>query len=50
MLCSQTVRRFCILLRESFQNSIAFTLINKYAKAVVVQISKVFWPVFDAAF
>ena len=31
-MCSQTVRRFCILLRETFSNSIAFTLINKYAK------------------
>ena len=29
---------FCILLRETFPNSIAFPLINKYAKGAVVQI------------
>ena len=31
-ISSQTGRRFCILLRETFSKSIAFTLINKYIK------------------
>ena len=49
-MCSQTVRRFCVLLRETFSNSIAFALINKYAKGAVVQISAVFGPVYHDAF
>ena len=43
-MCSQTVLRFCISPREIFSNSIAFTLINRYAKAAVIQISSVFGP------
>ena len=31
-------------------NWIAFTVINKYAKGGVVQISTVFWPVYHVAF
>ena len=48
-MCSETVRRFCILLKETFSNSIALTLINKYAKSAVVQISTVFGPGYHVA-
>ena len=49
-MCSQTVRRFCIVLRETFSNSISFILINKYAIGAVVQISTVFGLVYRVAF
>ena len=49
-MCSQTVRTFCILLRETFSNSIAFALINKYSKGAVVQILTVFVPLYHVAF
>ena len=48
--CSQKVRGFCILLRGTSSNSIAFPLINKYAKGAVVQISTVFGPIYHVAF
>ena len=38
----ETVLRTCILLRENFCNSIAFTVINKSGKGGVDQISTVF--------
>ena len=41
---------FCILLRETFPHSIAFPLINKYAKGAVVQIWTVFVPIYHVAF
>ena len=41
-MCSQTVQRCCIVLRETFYNSIIFTVIKKYAKGAVVEISAVF--------
>ena len=31
-MCSQTVGRCCILLRETFSDSVTFTVINKYGK------------------
>ena len=49
-ICSETVRRFCILLRETLCNLTAFTLINKFAEAVVFEISTVSWPLFHSAF
>ena len=49
-MCSQRVQRFDILLRETFSNSITFTVINKYAKGVVAQISTVFVPGYHIAF
>ena len=49
-MSSQAVREFSILLRETFSNSIAFPLINKYAKGAVVQILTVFVPVYHNAF
>ena len=49
-MCPQTVKRFYILLRETFCNSIALTLINKYGKGAVVQIWTVFGPVYHVAF
>ena len=49
-MCSQTVRRFCILLRDTFSNSITFTVINKYAEGAVAQISTVFGLVYHVAF
>ena len=49
-MCLETVRRFRILLRDTFSNSTAFTLINKYAKGAVGQISTVFPPVYYVAF
>ena len=36
--------RFCISLRDIFPNSFVFTVINKYGKGGVVQISLVFGP------
>ena len=39
--------KFCISLRETFPNWIAFTVINKPRKVAVVQISTVFRPVYD---
>ena len=41
---------FFISLRETFSNGIAFTLINRYGKGAVVQISAVFWPVEHVTF
>ena len=49
-MCSQTVWRFCILLRKTFSDSIAFTVINKYAKGAAVEISTVFDLIYHAAF
>ena len=43
---SKTVLRLYISLRESFSNSISFTLINKYDKDAVAQISTVFGKVY----
>ena len=37
-MCEQTVLRFCILIRETFSNSIAFGVINKHGKGASVQI------------
>ena len=48
-MCQQTVLRFCISLRETFSNSIAFTVINKYGKGAGFQISIVFGPVYHVA-
>ena len=36
--------------KRDFSHSIAFPLINKYAKGAVVQISTVFGPVYHVAF
>ena len=44
-MCSENDRRFWILLRAAFSNSLAFTLIYKYAKDAVVQISTELRPV-----
>ena len=41
--------RICISLKETFYNSITFTVINRYGKGVVVEISTVFGPVYDVA-
>ena len=49
-MCSQTVRTFCILLRDHFSKAIAFTLINKYAKGAVVQIWTMFATLYHFAF
>ena len=49
-MCSQTVRRFCILLRETFFGSFTFTLIKKFTKDALAQISTVFGPVYYVAF
>ena len=49
-ICSETVRRFCVLLTETFSNPIAFTLINKYTTGAVVKTSTVFRPVYHAPF
>ena len=49
-MSSQTVHRFCILLRETYSNSINFTVMNEYVKGDVVQISTVFGLVYDLAF
>ena len=48
-MSSQTVQRFCILLRETYSNSINFTVMNEYVKGDVVQISTVFGLVYDLA-
>ena len=48
-MSSQTVQRFCILLRETYSNSINFTVMNEYVKRDVVQISTVFGLVYDLA-
>ena len=41
-MCEETVFRICISLRGDFFNSITFTVISKYSKGSVVQISTVF--------
>ena len=48
-MSKQTVLRFSISIRETFSNSIAFTVINKYGKGAVVQISTVFRSVYRVA-
>ena len=47
---SETVRRFCILITETFSNSITFAVTNKYGKGAVAQISTVFVSVYNVAF
>ena len=37
-------------IRESFSDSIARAVMEKYDKEAVVQISTVFWPVYNVAF
>ena len=49
-MCSQTVERFFILLRETFSYSIPFTLIDKYVEGALVEILAVFGPVYYAVF
>ena len=41
---------FYILLSEDFSNSVFFTMINKYDKGVVVQISTVFGTIYHVAY
>ena len=45
-MCYQTVLRFFMSLRETFSNSITFTVISIYGKAAVVQIKTVFLPIY----
>ena len=42
--------RFCIALKETFSNSITFTVISKYGTGAVIQNPTVFGPVYHAAF
>ena len=42
--------RFCIALKETFSNSITFTVISKYGRGAAVQNATVFGPVYHAAF
>ena len=48
-MCYQTVLKFCISLRVTFSNSIAFTVINKYDKPTAVYISTVLGPIYHVA-
>ena len=41
--------RFCIALKETFSNSIIFTLINKYGKGAAVENVRRFVPVYHVA-
>ena len=41
---------FYISLSEDFSNSVFFTMINKYDKGVVVQISTVFGTIYHVAY
>ena len=43
-MCRETVLKISLSLREAFSNLVAFTVINKYGKVGVVQISTVFGP------
>ena len=43
-MCQQTVLKFCMLLRETFSNSITLTVINKHGREAVVEIATVFDP------
>ena len=47
---TNTLKIFHITLTETFCNSIALTLINKYGKGAVVYISTVFGHVYHVAF
>ena len=38
-MCLKTVLLFCILLKETFSNSITFRVINKYGKRAVAKIA-----------
>ena len=42
--------RFCISMTETFSNSNAFPLINKYGTGAVVQMSTILVPVSNVAF
>ena len=46
-MSSQRVLTFWISLRETFFNSIACAVINKYSKGGVAQVSTVFGPPYD---
>ena len=45
----QTVLRFCMSPRETFSNSITFTVINKSGKGAVLEIETVFRPNYHVA-
>ena len=46
---SQVVPSFAMSIGENFSDSIALTVINKYDKGAVMEISKVFGPVYHVA-
>ena len=48
-ICQQTVLRFYVSLRGTFSNSKSSTLINKYLKGAVVQISVVFGAAYNVS-
>ena len=48
-MCSEVVPRFGVSIRETFSNSIALPVLNKYDKGALVQISTVFGPVYHVA-
>ena len=48
-MCSQTVLRFILSLKETVCNSITFTMIDKYGKGAAVQISNVFCLIYHVA-
>ena len=43
-MCQQTLLRFCISLRATFWNWVAFKVISKYARGAAIHISRVFRP------
>ena len=48
-MCEQGLPRIDVSIRETFSNSISLTLINKYDKGAMMQISKVLGHVYHAA-
>ena len=49
-MCCKTVLRFCMSLTQTFCKSIAFTVINKYGKGGVLDISTKFEHIYHVAF
>ena len=45
-ICQRTVLRLCVSLTQTFSDWFVLTVINKYSKGDVLELSTVFWPVY----
>ena len=48
-MCQQKLIRLCVLLKQTFSDSITFQMISKYGNSAVFQIATLFEPVYHVA-